>query len=328
MRRQRAMDHSIAALAGAQHGVVSRGQLLTLGLTVAGIDHRLRAGRLVLVHRGVYAPGHSVLRIEGRWMAAVLAAGGDAVLSHATAASAWDLRPIGAGAVHVTLPGDPGRRRRTGIRVHRSATLEPHDTTSHRAIPITTPARTLIDLAATLNGRALEQALDRAEHLALVDFAEFTERIAARPGRPGSPSLQALLSRYTAGSTFTRSELEERFLRLCDDHGLPRPETNISIEGSEVDFVWRDARLIVEVDGYRYHRSPSAFESDRERDVVLALAGWHVLRFTWAQLARRPAWVAAAVSRRLGGGGRRPPPPPPPPGAPLGGRPWPRARRS
>ncbi len=108
-----------------------------------------------------------------------------------------------------------------------------------------------------------------------------------------------MLSRYTAGSTVTRSEMEERFLRLCDEHGLRRPNVNTRIEGFEVDFAWRDAGLIVEVDGYRYHRSPTAFEDDRERDVILAVAGWQVLRFTWTQLTERSAWVARAVSKRL-----------------------------
>jgi very-short-patch-repair endonuclease len=105
-----------------------------------------------------------------------------------------------------------------------------------------------------------------------------------------------VLSLYTAGATVTRSEMEERFLARCDEHGLPRPEVNTRIEGEEVDFAWRDAKLIVEVDGYAYHRSPTAFESDRERDVKLVLAGWRVLRFTWTQLTRRPAWVARSVT--------------------------------
>jgi hypothetical protein len=299
MRRLLATDLEIAALAARQHGVVTRSQLLVLGLSDAAIDRSARSGRLHRLYRGVFSVGHTVLTVEGRWMAAVLAGGNGAVLSHATAAAAWDLRPIGAGAIHITVPGHAGRGRRTGVRIHRSATLEPRDTTSHRGIPATTPVRTMIDLAATLKGRPLEQALDRADQLALIDFAELEQRLVARPGRPGSPSLQAVLSLYTAGSTFTRSELEERFFALCDDHGLPRPASNTCIEGEEVDFVWRDAGLIVEVDGYRYHRSPSAFEDDRERDVVLALAGWQVLRFTWAQITRRPAWVAAAVSKRL-----------------------------
>jgi very-short-patch-repair endonuclease len=297
MRRKSARDPTIAALASAQHGVVSRAQLLVLGLTNEDVDRRIRAKRLHRLHQGVFAVGHRVLTVEGRWMAAVLAGGANAVLSHASAAAAWELRPVGSGAIHVTIPGDPGRRRRAGLHVHRSATLAPADTTVHRAIPITTPARTLIDLAATLTGRPLEQALDRAERL--IDFAALHMTLAAHPTRPGSPCLQAMLSRYTAGSLVTRSELEERFLGLCDDHRLPRPETNTRIEGIEVDFLWRDAKLIVEVDGYAYHRSPQAFEADRERDVTLTVAGWHVMRFTHAQITGRAKWVAAAIRARM-----------------------------
>ncbi|HET8757105.1 MAG TPA: type IV toxin-antitoxin system AbiEi family antitoxin domain-containing protein [Solirubrobacteraceae bacterium] len=289
MRGQGARDQTIADLAGEQHGVVARAQLLRLGLSAQAIDRSVRAGRLHPLHRGVYAVGHQVLTTHGRWMAAVLAAGADAVLSHASAAAAWDLRPIQGGAIHVTIPGDPGRRRRRGIRVHRSGTLTPEQTTVHRGIPVTTPARTIIDLARTLTGRALEQIVDLADQRGLVDFADLRAA--------DSASLRAVLSHYSPAST--RSELEERFLRLCDDHGIPRPQTNARIEGFEVDFVWRDARLIVEVDGYAYHRSPGAFESDRERDVTLTVAGWHVLRFTWTQVTRRRGWIATAIRGRL-----------------------------
>jgi very-short-patch-repair endonuclease len=214
-------------------------------------------------------------------MAATLATAG--VLSHVTAATAWDLRPLAAGAIHVTVRGN--RRRRAGLKIHRTRTME---ATTHRGIPITTPARTIIDLATTLKGRPLEAALDRAEHLRLLDFAELRKR-------PIPPSLQAVLSLYTAANP-TRSELEERFLELCDDHKLPRPQTNVVVNGIEVDFAWLDERLIVEVDGYRHHRSPTAFEADRERDVTLTAAGWRVLRFTWAQITGRPGWVARAIA--------------------------------
>jgi very-short-patch-repair endonuclease len=289
MRGFPATDASIAALAGAQHGVLTRAQLRLVGLSDDAVDRRVRARRLHRLYHGVYAVGHSVLTREGRWMAAVLAAGTNAVLSHATAAAAWELRPPGAGAIHVTVPGDPGRTRRRGLRIHRSRTLTPDDTTTHRGIPITTPVRTIIDLAATLTGRPLEHALDLADQHRLIDFADLRTR-------PIPRSLQAQLSRYSAPNP-TRSELEERFLALCDHHGLPRPQTNTIIEGVEVDFAWRAQRLIVEVDGYRYHRSPSAFETDRERDVTLSIAGWTVLRFTWTQITTRPAWVAAAIKR-------------------------------
>jgi hypothetical protein len=292
MAHRRATDATIAALATAQHGVVARRQLIALGLSHEAIMSRRRAGRLHSIHSGVYAVGHPVLRIEGRWMAAVLAAGKDAVLSHITAAGAWAMRPLGAGVIHVTIPGDPGRKRRPGIRIHRSRTLTPRDTTTHLGIPITTPVRTIIDLAGSLDPLPLEQALDQADRRGLIDFAELKTR-------PIPRSLKAILARYT-GPAFTRSELEDRFHAICDTHDLPRPTSNTIIEGEDVDFAWRAQRHVVEVDGYGYHRSPSRFENDRERDVMLTLAGWHVLRFTWTQVTTRPDWFAAAVDARLG----------------------------
>jgi hypothetical protein len=281
MRPELAKDAGIASLADAQHGVVSRSQLLVQGLTDEDIARRIKAARLHRLHRGVYAVGHRVLTAEGRWMAATLATGG--ALSHGTAAAAWDLRPAG-GSIHVTVSGTAGRARRPGLRIHRSVSLEPHDVTTYRGIPITEPHRTLIDLARTLTGRPLEQAVNRAERL--VDF----ERLR----RSAPPALRAVLERYATPQT--RSELEERFLKLCDDHGIPRPEVNARVEGIEVDFVWRDRRLVVEVDGYAHHRSPAAFERDRERDVLLETNGWRVMRFTYDQVTHRPAWVAGAVT--------------------------------
>jgi very-short-patch-repair endonuclease len=288
MRPKLDTDRVVAGLAGGQHGVVARWQLLALGLSSEAVKRRVAAGRLHRLHRGVFAVGHTALGADGRWMAAVLALGGNAVLSHDTAAAAWDLRRGGSGAVHVTVPSTAGRERRAGIRLHRSRTLTPGETTTHRGIPITTPARTIVDLARNLKGRPLEHALDLADQRRLIDVADLNNR-------PVPRSLRAVLSRYSEGATPTRSELEERFLQLCDDHGIPRPQTNVVIEGHEVDFVWRSKRLIVEVDGYAYHRSPTAFEADRERDVTLAVAGWQVRRFTWAQVTRRPAWVARAL---------------------------------
>lgn len=278
----RGKSDTLARLADAQHGVVARRQLLAIGLSSGAIDRRLGDHRLRPLHAGVYAVGHKALTREGRWMAATLACGG--VLSHQTAASAWDLRPSD-GAIHVTVSGTTLRARR-GVRVHRSA-FEPHDLTTHRGIPLTTPVRTILDLSATLDAKATARLVDRAERL--IDFAELRRR-----GR--SRSLKAVLSHY-APPALTRSELEQAFLALCDDHGIPRPRTNAFIEGFEVDFAWPARRLVVEVDGYAFHRSPAAFAADRERDVILALAGWRVLRFTYEQVTRRAGWVASVLQR-------------------------------
>jgi very-short-patch-repair endonuclease len=186
----------------------------------------------------------------------------------------------------VTVPGDPGRKRRAGIKIHRSITLSDRDIAVHRGIPVTTATRTIIDLARTTRGRRLEALIDRAEFHDLVNFATLAQ---ANPA-----SLKAVLENYRPAPT--KSELEEALLRLCDDHDIPRPEINSKLEGYTVDAVWRDLKLAVEVDGYRYHRAPHKFETDRERDVVLTAAGWTVLRFTWRQLTERPAWVAAKIT--------------------------------
>ena len=283
-----AKEPEIAALADSRHGVVSRSLLLNAGFTERQIDRRVQAGRLHRLYYGVYAVGHRRLTVEGRWMAATLATGG--ALSHATAAAAWALRRTSSPLIHVTVAGDAGRKKRRGIRVHRSTTLTPAETTVLGGIPVTTPGRTIVDLARTLSGRPLEHVIDLADQRGLVDFDDLRQANTA--------SLQAVLQDYRPAKT--RSELEEALLRLCDDHGIPRPETNTRVEGIEVDAVWRDERLIVEVDGFRYHRAPSRFESDREKDVTLELMGWRVLRFTGRQLEERAGWVAEAITGARG----------------------------
>ena len=290
----------IAALAGGQGGAVSRAQLAGLGLGVAAIDHRLRAGKLHVVFRGVYAVGHRALRREGAWWAAILACGDGAALSHASAAAAWDLRPSRSGRIDVTVPARK-RIRQRGLAAHRPRRIDADEVTRLGGIPITSPARTLLDVSSDgLRGRRLAAALDRAERLRILDFAELHRLVARYPHRPGTPEIATLLSHYTADVSLTRSELEARFLALCERFELPRPAVNAVVEGHEVDFLWRRAGLIVEVDGYAFHRSPSVFAEDRERDVGLVLAGYRVLRFTWGQVTRRPSYVARAVRRALG----------------------------
>lgn len=299
MRRELVKDHAIARIAGSQGGVIARRQLIAIGLSAPAIDRRVRASRLHLMYRGVYSVGHRVVGAKGRQWAAVLACGSGAVLSHASAAGAYDIRTSASGLMHVTV-GPGGRARRPGIRLHRTPTLPEDEVTRLGGLPITSPARTLLDLAASgLRGRPLEAALDRAELLRLLDFAELQRLLARFPHRPGSPSLQASLSRYAVGSVETRSVLEELVLELCDDNGLPRPNVNCSIEGKVRDFYWPHQRLVVEADSYAWHRSPSALNDDRERDVSLTLAGYRSLRFTWEQVTRRREYVAGAILRAL-----------------------------
>ena len=287
-------------------------QLVSLGLTSKAIHVGVRAGRLYPLYRGVYAVGHRAVGVAGRRWAAVLAVGDGAVISHATAAGAYDVRRSRGSVIHVTLPGRAGRKRRPGIRVHRPELLLPDEVTTLDGLPITTPARTLLDLAASgLRGRPLEAAVDAAERRRLLDFADLHELLARYPRRPGTPSLKAVLARYRPGDT--RSELEEIVVELCDAHGLPRPVENCVIEGKVRDFYWPGRRLVVEADSYSFHRSPSALDDDRERDVELTLAGYRTLRFTWEQVTRRRTYVAAAIPPHSGrldalyGVSRRPP---------------------
>jgi hypothetical protein len=299
MRRELATDAAIAAIADRQGGVISRRQLAALGLSGSAIDRRTRAGRLHRVHRGTYSVGHRVLGVVGRNWAAVLACGPSAVLSHRSAGAAWEIRASASGSIDITV-APTGRVKRPGIRLHWRRSIPREEVTGLDGLPITTPARTLLDLAATgLRGRRLEAALDRAELLRLLDFDQLQQLLARYPGRPGTRALNAVLSRYVAGTVDTRSVLEELVLELCDAHGLPRPHVNSVIEGKVRDFFWPRSRLVVEADSYTWHRSPSALDDDRERDVTLVLAGYRSLRFTWEQVTRRRSYVAGAILNAL-----------------------------
>jgi very-short-patch-repair endonuclease len=294
----RAGDGGIAALAGRQHGVVARRQLRALGLSEQAIERRLRAGRLHLLHRGVYAVGHRVLSRRGLWMAAVLACGPDAVLSHAAAAALWDVRASGGVRIDVTVLGAGGRSR-APLRIHRRPTLRPEETSVHDGIPVTTPARTLLDLAATLTPRQLERALDQTEVLRLFDLASFDALLAAHAGERGVGRLRDVLRSHTAGTTLTRSKLEELLLALCRRRGLPPALVNEHVAGEQRDFVFPRHRLVVETDSWEFHRTRAAFENDRRRDAELARAGWRTLRFTHRQLTNAPNDVAQALEAAL-----------------------------
>jgi len=290
------VEEAISRAAARQHGVISRAQVRAAGLSDGAITARVARGALHRVHRGVYAVGHPVLGARGRWMAAVLAAGPGAVLSHASAAALWELRPSAARLVDVTRPGAGGRRRRPGLRSHRARRLPPSEVTVHDGIPVTTPARTILDLAAVLGRRPLERLLDQAENTRLTHVAALDALARAHAGHHGAGKLLAALARHTPGTTLTRSELEERFLALCDQAGLERPRVNHDVEGRERDFVFPRHRLVIETDSWRHHRSREAFEEDRRRDAMLARAGYRTLRFTHDQLTTTPGEVLATLA--------------------------------
>jgi very-short-patch-repair endonuclease/predicted transcriptional regulator of viral defense system len=293
---QRREDAEIARLAEGQHGVVSRGQLVALGLTPRKVQRRLAAGRLHPLHRGVYCVGHRVLSREGRWLAAVLAGGPGAVLSHMPAAALWGIVATPAGRVDVTVGAE--RRQRQGIRFHRAA-IGADEVTTERGVPVTTPARTLLDLAKTLDQHRLHRAIDRAEQHRLTGHHPLDELLTRYPKAPGAAKLRAITEQGSIGDTVTRSELEDRFLQFLDAHGLPRPEMNQRIKEIEGDCVWREHRLMVELDGRATHQTTAAFERDRERDRLLQSHGWRVIRLTWRQLHKDTARVKSDLSRLL-----------------------------
>jgi very-short-patch-repair endonuclease len=269
-------DRLIARVAARQHGVISTAQLRAAGIGDQGISKRAKAGGLHRVHRGVYAVGHSRLNFEGRCTAGVLALGEGTVVSHMSAAVLWGmLKPTG-GPIHVTLPEDGGRRRRLGITIHRSHSLIADFVTRRHGIALTKPVRTLRDLHRTVADPVYRGAVRRALDLRLIS----------------SDALKV-------EDELSRSELERLFLALCRRHRLPQPEINALVGPYEVDFLWRDRRLIVETDGFRHHAGRAAFERDRARDALLQSLGFRVLRFTHRQVTENRSAVVAALRALL-----------------------------
>jgi very-short-patch-repair endonuclease len=256
------------AVATAQEGVIARRQLVDVGLTDHAIGWWVRTGRLHRIHRGVYALGHPVLSLRARWIAALLACGPSSMLSHRSAGVHYGLVEDHQRIIDITTTG--GRGSPEGVRVHRRKA----ETVRHDGLAVTTIDQTLIDLAAQLTPRQLERAVDEAHRRG--------HRLAKQclRGRKGAAALNALAARNRQGHTLTRSELE-RFLRLARNAGFPDPELNVDIEGFLVDAVWRDQRVVIELDGARYHDQPGARANDRRRDATLTIAGWRVIRYGW-----------------------------------------------
>lgn len=293
------VEERILMLAARQHGLVTRAQLLDAGIAPGAVKYRVSTGRLRPVQRGVYRLGPVASSIE-REMAAALACGPEAVVSHRSAAVLWRLLERGQSdrtPVEITVR-TRHRRRRPGVRVHCSPDLPLDDTTKIDGIPVTAPIRTLIDLAGRVRLRRLERALAVAEREGLASQREVLLRIERHPRRPGVPALRALLE-SDAEPLLTRSGAEEAFLSLVQKARLTRPESNVVVAGYEVDFLWRVERLVVEVDGFEYHASRASFESDRKKDGELSAQGFQVIRVTWRQLTGEPEAVLARLARSL-----------------------------
>jgi very-short-patch-repair endonuclease len=298
----RPWERAIADLADRQHGVVGRGQLLGMGMGGGAVDGRVARGALHVVQRGVYTVGCRALDREGRWMAAVLAGGPGAVLSHRSAGELWGLLAPGSGPVEITRSGGP-RIRRPGIAAHESE-LAADEIAYGDGIPATSPFRTLFDLAGVLSARRLERALNEADVRQLLDRVSLPQLLDRHPGRRGVASLRALLEERGPDGV-TRNDFEEAFVALLDASGLPRPRLNadLALRGQffEIDCLWQEQQLVAELDGRAVHGTPRAFETDRRRDRILLAEGWHAMRVTWRQLRDEPTALVSDLRPLLTG---------------------------
>jgi len=288
----------VAAFADQRHGVADIRQLERLGLGPGAIKHRARTGRLHRLHRGVYAVGRKTVSREGHWLAAVLACGPGAVLSHRSAAALWSLLRDSRANIDVTVAGRT-RHGRGNIVVHNVRRLHPDDRGRRDHIPVTSVARTLLDIAEVVSPRQLSRAIDEAERLGLFDLREIDALCRRSNGRRGLRPLGEAILRYRPMAPVTRSGLERRFVRICDRAGLPRPAMNLFVAGYEIDAVWLDSKVVVEIDSYEFHRTRAAFETDRIRDAALQREGLRVLRVADRRLKDDPVGIAEDLRKML-----------------------------
>jgi very-short-patch-repair endonuclease len=267
----------VQALAGRQHGIVKRKQLGEAGLSRQGIRRRVEAGWLVRLHGGVYAVGHTALTDKSHLIAAVYASGEEALAGYRAAGRLWGVM---RGSQPIEVTGPRSREVAKGFILHRSRCIHPEDRALIDNIPVTSLARTLVDLADVLPGKQLANAVHEAEVQRLFDLTQVQRVLDRLPGRRGRHKLTRVLSAYRDVQPFTRSRGERLVLAMCEDHGLQTPQTNTWIDSHEVDFHWPEAALVLEFDGGAVHRTTKAFYEDRKRDRALAARGIHVVRAT------------------------------------------------
>jgi very-short-patch-repair endonuclease len=288
---------AIRALAERQHGVVARRQLLELGCGRGLVQGRIDNGVLIPIHRGVFAVGHARIGKRGQWIAAVLASGPGAVLSHGSAIELWGLREsFGPPEVTRRSGGSP----RAGIRLHQTRVLEDAEKAEKAGIPVTSIERALLDIAPRLDNRQLERTLVAADQGGQLRWPELLRLAERTPMRPGAGRLRRVARAVDPRASDARSPLEVDFLGLCRIHELPLPQVNVWVEGFLVDFVWPAQRVVVETDGYAYHRDRPAFERDHQRTIALTAAGYAVHRATYRMLIQDPTPFLAVVRRSLG----------------------------
>ncbi len=287
-------DQRLQLAASRRDWILTTAELLELGLSRSAIRHRTATGRLLEVHPGVHAVGRPATEPIALWRAAVAACGPDAALSHQHAAAHFGMLVVPPPPVDVTVPTQAGRTAPSGIRLHRSDVLRREDVTVRAGIAITTVSRTLRDLAGILDRRGLLRAIRQAVRLHRLDLVALHAAVAdAPPGAFRECRLRRALNVYVPGDV--NDGLEEAFLMLCARHDLPLPETQVQIGRWFADFAWPQLRLVVETDDRASHVSLVGVHADRVKDRALGAAGWDVMRFTWAEITRQPAAVAAEV---------------------------------
>jgi very-short-patch-repair endonuclease len=296
MRQEMRSHQTLAALGKRQYGVVSGDQLRQLGYSTSAIRRAKDAGRLHRIHRGAYAIGHVDLSEHGRCLAAALACGSDALLSHASAAWLWNLFPTCPSPIHVTV--STRGHRVPSICLHHAPAVSDEDRALREGIPVTALPRTLLDLAATVERARLERAIERSEQLGIFDLRAVEALLTRIRGHHGCGRLRRALRAYR-DPAFTRSELERRFLALAREAGLPRPSVNTFVADYEIDMYWPRERFAVELDGYEHHRTRAAFERDRLRQEDLKLAGIEMIRVTATRVAREPEALIGRVRKLL-----------------------------
>lgn len=295
------IDRVISQLAEGQHGLVARWQLHARGIGRGAVRVRVGGGRLHRVHRGVYAVGYHRRSVDGRWMAAVLAAGPNAVLSRRSAGQLWGIVPRASHRPEVTRPS--ACRGIDGISVHRGA-IPLDERGELLGIPVTSVARTQFDLAGVLSKRGLERAMHEAEVKGLTDRLSLWDLLERYPRRRGAANVRAVLEAKTPVG-ITQTDLEELFVEFLDEYGLPRPRLNPTLPARgrllKPDCMWLEGRLLAELDGREVHKTDEAFESDRQRDRILLVEGWRSMRITWRQLRVERAEIAADLRDLLEG---------------------------
>jgi predicted transcriptional regulator of viral defense system len=282
----------VRGVAETQEGVVTRRQLREAGLSDSKIGRWVGEGHLCRRHRDVYTLGHGAISQRGELLVALFYAGDGSALSHTTAGWWWRLIDTEPRRIHVSAPHN--RRSTPAICVHSPRAFE---VVTHRGLPVTTVARTLVDIAANLRFRELRRVVAEADFRGLASLREIAAE--CRRGRPGSAALRRALRTYEPELAHTRSELEERWVALCERYGIPMPEMNAEFCGLTVDALWRDQGVVVELDGFAAHASPARMEADRRRDLTLREAGFVVHRYTWRQITKSPGAVSADVLRAL-----------------------------